>query len=483
MLVDPVNAEYPLPTETNRDELGAVRPEIIPNVDEAPIINVHGAQPSIPSSDASASLADPFDIHWDTALLSMTQDSINSLVNCLVSQGIFPAKNIMGPIASITFTCIDRPFSQKGPDLSPKFVYPLGELVTPYHILFCNGTQDPPAGQRWWSVHAAIVPGIYTRSALKEFYARAACSTPPPSGIICSDLATAINTYLNAGCYQRLTLRGMGDEAGTKMGVTMGPLKTGLLGLMSRLHCNLSRSSLRSLASALRRSSLNNIYIATDDDFQNITIFCKEAAQTPNSARPILLIQNPADTIESQYLSPMELFFDCQPHDKSFQLTVKALEPVDPPVSMLFSLPAFPLSSPSPPWFVVSKGRAVGVYFGWSAVASLVATHDASWTHWHTLPEALDHFRYLAGYSELAVLYPNGQRRTFIGTEKPYIPADSDSDSDVPGSVSGEEEMQISHAERQEESESSFIAEMNEPLPADDLEDSLRQWNFRYPQD
>ncbi|KAJ7583942.1 hypothetical protein C8J56DRAFT_893584 [Mycena floridula] len=222
--------------------------------------------------------------------------------------------------------------------------------------------------------------------------------------------------------------------------------------------------------------------------------------QTPDTERPILLVQKPEDCVESQYLSPMELFFDCRPHDNSFKLTVKALEPLDPPVTIPFSVPVFPLSSPSPPWFVVSKGRAVGVYFGWTAVASLVATHDASWTHWFTLSDALDHFRVRASNSELAVMYPNGQRRAFIGTDnsrmggshpsvgtqKPRLPTDSGSDSDVPGSVSGEEEMRMpSDAEQhsEEESESSFIAEMKEPLPADDLEDSLRQSRFRFPQE
>ncbi|KAJ7583943.1 hypothetical protein C8J56DRAFT_893585 [Mycena floridula] len=135
-------------------------------------------------------------------------------------------------------------FAGKVPDPSPKFIYPLGELVTPYHILFSNGTHDPPAvrsrameipvplirtlkSPQIWSVHKGIVPGIYTRSALKEFYDHASCSTQPPAGVLCSDLATAINAYLNAACYQRLIMKGTGDKAEITMGMTMGPLATG----------------------------------------------------------------------------------------------------------------------------------------------------------------------------------------------------------------------------------------------------------------
>ncbi|KAJ7584829.1 hypothetical protein C8J56DRAFT_1053212 [Mycena floridula] len=262
---------------------------------------------------------------------------------------------------------------------------------------------------------------------------------------------------------------------------------------MSRLHCNLTRSGMRSLATTLRRLSINNTYIHDGDfAFQNVTFFCYEELQRPAKGKPILLVQQEDETVARQHLSPLNIYFNTVSQGDSFRLTIRALQPKpDPPVSIPYPLPEFQSRSATLRWFVVSRGLAVGVYFGWTAVTYLVASHDASWTHWSSLEEAIDHFRMLTKYSELSVLYPNGTRRAFIGTEAPERTSDSDSDT-VPGSVPEEGVMEFpsekgssldSGSQCETESDSSFIAEMKEPLPADDLEDSLRQAHFRYPQD
>ncbi|KAJ7578931.1 hypothetical protein C8J56DRAFT_1059775 [Mycena floridula] len=255
---------------------------------------------------------------------------------------------------------------------------------------------------------------------------------------------------------------------------------------MSRLQCNLTRSGMRSLAATLRQLSINNTYIHDGEfAFQNITFFSYEAAQHPAKGKPILLVQQEDETPARQYLSPLDIYFNTVSQGDSFRLTIRALQPKpDPRVSIPYPLPEFPPRSATLHWFVVSKGLAVGVYFGWTAVAYLVASHDASWTHWRTLDEAIEHFRMLARHSELSVLYPNGTRRAFIGLEPSEGTSDSDSDT-VPGSVPEEAEMEFptrrkepswdSASQSETETDSSFIAEMKEPLPADDLEDCMRQ--------
>ncbi|KAJ7573816.1 hypothetical protein C8J56DRAFT_1065730 [Mycena floridula] len=216
---------------------------------------------------------DPFDIHWDTALVRTTDDTLVSLMKCLVSEGIFPSEKIKGPIgqfihffkpsltnslylASITFTCVDHAFRQEDKEDSPNVVYPMGELETPYQLFFAPGAVDPPVREEtsvpllqppkkicWYSVRDAVVPGIYTMSArfilinlcrlprldsagLRDLYAHANTSILSVSSTNFPDLASAINAYLHEGCYQRLKLRGTGGKA-TTMGVTMGPLKNG----------------------------------------------------------------------------------------------------------------------------------------------------------------------------------------------------------------------------------------------------------------
>ncbi|KAJ7584830.1 hypothetical protein C8J56DRAFT_1053213 [Mycena floridula] len=181
----------------------------------------------------------PFDIHWDTALVRTTDDTLISLIKTLVSEGIFPSEKIKGPIASITFTCIDHALRQEDKEDSLNVVYPMGELETPYQLFFAPGMVDPPVREetsvpliqppkriRWYSVHDAVVPGIYTISGLRDLYAHADTSILSSSSTICSNLAEAINVYLHEGCYQRLKLRGTGGKE-TTMGVTMGPLKNG----------------------------------------------------------------------------------------------------------------------------------------------------------------------------------------------------------------------------------------------------------------
>ncbi|KAJ7572538.1 hypothetical protein C8J56DRAFT_905381 [Mycena floridula] len=309
----------------------------------------------------------PFNIHWDTALIRTTDDTLISLIKTLVSEGIFPSEKIKGPIASITFTCIDHALRQEDKEDSPNVVYPMGELETPYQLFFAPGMVDPPVREEtsvpliqppkricWYSVHDAVVPGIYTISGM------------------------------------------------------------------------------RSLAATLRRLSINNTYIH-DGDFafptlENVTFFCYEELQRLAKGKPILLVQQEDETVARQHLSPLNIYFNTVSQGDSFRLTIRALQPKpDPPVSIPYPLPEFQSRSAT---------------LRWTAVTYLVASHDASWTHWSSLEEAIDHFRMLAKYSELSVLYPNGTRRAFIGTEAPERTSDSDSDT-VPGSVPEEGVMEF----------------------------------------
>ncbi|KAJ7575222.1 hypothetical protein C8J56DRAFT_1063772 [Mycena floridula] len=122
-----------------------------------------------------------------------------------------------------------------------------------------------------------------------------------------------------------------------------------------------------------------------------------------------------------------DLHFELIPGEETLKISVQNVAPVSdnlrrPESPPCFADQALPVRSviPAPPrekaptWFVLIKGRIVGVHKSWTSVTPFLMPPLSVWEHYFTEEEAIDRFRLLASESALEVLRTSGRRISFI---------------------------------------------------------------------